>query len=97
MNHEVHGVKLGPQEELDLKIFVELLDRLVTKELLVQLNTICRLWLNKQLVNNNLRFKEGQSVALHNYHTNAAAKWRQATVIHQMGPLTYKVKVDEQV
>ena len=43
------------------------------------------------------KFKEGQSVALRDYHPNATAKWRQGTVVHQMGPFTYEVKVDGQV
>ena len=42
-------------------------------------------------------FKERQSVALWDYRPNATAKWRQAIVVHQMGPLTYEVKGDGQV
>ena len=43
------------------------------------------------------KFKEGQSLALCDYRPNAIAKWRQATVVHQIRPLTYEVKVDGQV
>ena len=43
------------------------------------------------------KFEEGQSIALCDYRPNTTAKWRQATVVHQMGPLTYEVKVDGQV
>ena len=42
------------------------------------------------------KFK-GQSIALRDYRPNATANWRQAIVVHQMGPLTYEVKVDGQV
>ena len=42
------------------------------------------------------KFK-GQSIALHDYYSNATANWRQATVVYQMGPLTYEIKVDGQV
>ena len=35
-------------------------------------------------------FKEGQSVALHDFRTCATTKWRQALVKKQMGHLTYE-------
>ena len=39
-------------------------------------------------------FKEGQSIALRDFHPYATTKWHQMLVKKQLGPLTYEVEVE---